>query len=116
MIIEQSAGNLPGATPTCRVSYAGVDAYLRSPERRARLRRRVFDTYGDVCHLCSKPGADTVDHLIARKVIRDLGLDEALLWDVELCRPAHRACNAGRGARPVPAAAAGPRVEVADGW
>lgn len=29
-----------------------------------RVKPEVFALYGDVCHLCGLPGADTVDHVV----------------------------------------------------
>jgi len=50
-------------------------------------------TYGDICHLCDRPGADTADHLIARKRGGDDSIDNL--------RPAHQSCNSVRGDRSV---------------
>lgn len=69
--------------------------------------------WGTVCHLCGREGADTADHLITRKQIRDLGLDIDE-FDPENLRPAHARCNKSRGARPV--TQRDDRVVVADGW
>lgn len=30
-----------------------------------RIRPLVFQAYGDICHLCGRPGANIVDHVIA---------------------------------------------------
>jgi hypothetical protein len=46
-----------------------------------RLRKRVFDFYGDQCWLCHQGGADTIDHIIP---IIDGGTD-----DLDNLRPAH---------------------------
>lgn len=50
----------------------------------------VLAEYGDTCHLCGKPGATTIDHIIPVC----LGGDNSL----ENLRPAHRSCNSSRGA------------------
>lgn len=46
-----------------------------------RLRKRVFDLYGDECWLCHQYGADTIDHIIP---VIDGGTD-----DLDNLRPAH---------------------------
>lgn len=64
----------------------------------------VLATYGDTCHLCGHPGADSADHLVCRAD------DPARTWDLTNLRPAHHrncptcglACNPSRGRRPVP--------------
>jgi 5-methylcytosine-specific restriction endonuclease McrA len=56
----------------------------------------VFEAYGRTCHLCGRPGADTVDHLTPTSV------DPSRRWEVGNGRPAHRSCNSERGAGPVP--------------
>ena len=58
-----------------------------------RNKAKVLNTYGDVCHLCNKPGADTADHLIPRSLGGDNSIDNQ--------RPAHRSCNSRRGNRPL---------------
>ena len=46
-----------------------------------RLRKKVFDYYGDECWLCHRSGADTIDHIIP---VADGGTD-----DLDNLRPAH---------------------------
>ena len=46
-----------------------------------RLRKRVFDLYGDECWLCHQGGADTIDHIIP---LSHGGTD-----DLDNLRPAH---------------------------
>jgi 5-methylcytosine-specific restriction endonuclease McrA len=46
-----------------------------------RLRKRVFDLYGDDCWLCHQGGADTIDHIIP---LINGGTD-----DLDNLRPAH---------------------------
>ncbi|QFG13053.1 HNH endonuclease [Gordonia phage Schiebs] len=48
----------------------------------------VLITYGDVCHLCGRPGATTADHLVPRS----RGGDDSL----GNLRPAHGPCNSAR--------------------
>lgn len=55
------------------------------------ITRKVIETYGDVCHLCHRPGATTRDHLIPYSLG---GTD-----DLGNLRPAHRRCNSIRGNR-----------------
>lgn len=73
--------------------------------RAQRLRRLTLDTYGDVCHLCGRRGADSADHLVPRV---QGGPDT-----IENLRPAHRRCNSRRGDRPAPGH--GARVVVVTG-
>lgn len=55
----------------------------------SRVRPLVFATYGDVCWLCGKPGADSVDH-------KKAGDDHSL----KNLRPAHRyPCHAQKSAQ-----------------
>lgn len=58
-----------------------------------RLTAACLATWGDVCHLCGRAGADTADHLIPRAG----GGPDAL----PNLRPAHRPCNSRRGDRPL---------------
>lgn len=60
-----------------------------------QYRAAVLSAYGDVCHLCGRPGATTVDHIIPRKVAPELALV------VDNGRPAHYSCNSARGATPL---------------
>lgn len=46
-----------------------------------KLRKKVFDYYGDECWLCHQGGADTIDHIIP---VVDGGSD-----DLDNLRPAH---------------------------
>lgn len=59
-----------------------------------RMRALVLSEWGDICHLCGRPGADSADHLIPRSK----GGPDTLAN----LRPAHMACNSRRGNRPVP--------------
>ena len=54
------------------------------------MRALTLATYGDTCHLCRRPGADTADHLVPRS---RGGTD-----DLANLRPAHAGCNYSRGA------------------
>ena len=72
--------------------------------RVAAYNAAVFGTYGRTCHLCGRPGADTVDHLVPTSV------DPSMRWEVSNGRPAHWSCNSARGDAPVP------DVWRADGW
>lgn len=67
-------------------------------------KRDVFLMYGNVCHICGRPGANTVDHLIPKSIRPDLMFDRTNM------RPAHLSCNSGRGTRPLVSA------EIAKGW
>lgn len=59
-----------------------------------RVRAEVLAVYGDVCHICRKPGANSPDHVIPRA---RWGTDE-----IGNLRPAHRKCNYRRADRPAP--------------
>lgn len=61
-----------------------------SKELAARLLAVVLEVYGDTCHLCGRPGADSADHLTPRS---RYGLDT-----LDNTRPAHNTpCNSRRG-------------------
>lgn len=60
----------------------------RSGRASLAITRKVLEVYGDVCHLCGRPGATTRDHLIAYSAG---GTD-----DLANLRPAHRSCNSKR--------------------
>jgi len=62
-----------------------------------RYNAAVFAAFGSTCHLCGRPGADTVDHIVPTSH------DPARRWDVDNGRPAHRSCNSARGDSPAPA-------------
>lgn len=55
-----------------------------------QLQAAVFAACGRVCHLCGRPGADTLDHLVPRS---KGGTDE-----LDNLAPAHKSCNSRRGA------------------
>lgn len=52
-----------------------------------------LEAWGRTCHLCSRAGATSADHLIPRT----LGGSD----DLENLRPAHKLCNQLRGRQPV---------------
>ena len=56
------------------------------------LRRRILAT-DDTCHICHRPGADTVDHLIPIAAGGDV-------HDLDNLAPAHRACNSRKNTKP----------------
>lgn len=58
--------------------------------RSQRLRVVVLWLYGDVCWLCGKSGANSVDHVVP---IQHGGA----MWDLDNMRPAHLRCNQIRG-------------------
>lgn len=65
-------------------------AVTKGPSGRPWLRARAkVLAASDVCHLCGKPGADSVDHVIPRS----LGGSD----DLTNLRPAHFTCNSSRG-------------------
>jgi 5-methylcytosine-specific restriction endonuclease McrA len=49
----------------------------------------------DVCHICGHPGATVVDHEPPLVRLRAMGLNGN---DRRFLRPAHRTCNARKGA------------------
>ena len=63
----------------------------RSSGKWRKLRKQVLAA-NDVCWLCGKPGADTVDHVLP------LSLYPELAHDMSNLRPAHIACNSSKGA------------------
>jgi 5-methylcytosine-specific restriction endonuclease McrA len=69
-----------------------------------QAKKQVMAMYGTTCHLCGRPGANTVDHLIPRSIRPDL------MFDLENMRPAHLSCNSGRKTRPLV------QAEQARGW
>lgn len=74
-----------------------------------RLRKRVFDLYGDQCWLCHQGGADTIDHIIP---IIDGGTD-----DMDNLRPAHGRKSAscvGNFSRKRPSQHQGSRIRQID--
>lgn len=70
----------------------------------AEFSSAVFAEYGSTCHLCGKPGAATVDHLVP------VSQDPSLRWEISNCRPAHEECNFSRGDAPLS------MVWQAQGW
>jgi hypothetical protein len=74
-----------------------------------RLRKRVFDFYGDQCWLCHQGGADTIDHIIP---VIDGGTD-----DIDNLRPAHGRKSAscvGNFSRKRPSQHQGARIRQID--
>lgn len=74
-----------------------------------RLRKRVFDFYGDQCWLCHQGGADTIDHIIP---VIDGGTD-----DMDNLRPAHGRKSAscvGNFSRKRPSQHQGARIRQID--
>ena len=64
-----------------------------TPRRRGHVYRRLRRQYlrqHVTCHLCGRPGADTVDHVIPLH----LGGSEI---DINNWAPAHLSCNSRRG-------------------
>ena len=69
-----------------RTNYDG-----RSSHRWKQLRRQILAS-SDVCWLCGKPGADTVDHVLPLSQFPELA------HDIGNLRPAHKSCNSSKGA------------------
>lgn len=63
----------------------------RSGRGSLAITRQVLAVWGDICHLCGRPGATTRDHLIPYS---HGGTD-----DLGNLRPAHRSCNSRRSNR-----------------
>jgi 5-methylcytosine-specific restriction endonuclease McrA len=57
-----------------------------------RLRTEIL-AQSDICYLCGKPGADTVDHVVPLSVAPERAHDKTNL------APAHRSCNSKKGNR-----------------
>ncbi len=64
-----------------RRSYSETPRKRLSGEKLQKLRRQVFNYYGEQCWLCGGEGADTIDHIIP---VSDGGDDS-----LENLRPAH---------------------------
>lgn len=86
--------------PYAQMTQAEKDG--RNSRRWKRTREAVFQLYGDVCVLCGRPGADTVDHY-------PVALKDGGPSTVDNLRPAHGrrqpwGCpgNYGRGNRRAP--------------
>lgn len=84
------------ANSVIRNKYAG--------RKVTNFNRMVLETYGTVCHICGKPGADTADHILPKALYPEL------MWEIDNARPAHRKCNSSRGTNPLPVR------EEAEGW
>lgn len=69
----------------------GRDTQLRNGSTWAwrKVRARVL-ARSDICGICHKPGADSVDHVVP------ISLGGSLL-DIRNLRPAHLECNSSRG-------------------
>jgi 5-methylcytosine-specific restriction endonuclease McrA len=63
----------------------------RTSHKWKKVRAEVLAS-SDVCWLCSKPGADTVDHVLPLSIYPELA------HDISNLRPAHRSCNSSKGA------------------
>ena len=72
----------------------------RSGHAWRQVRAAVLAT-SDICWLCGKPGANSVDHIISLKAMRSLPPAEqrSLALNPANLRPAHFRCNSARGAR-----------------
>lgn len=64
---------------------------------------------GGICHLCGKPGADTLDHVVALAEDPNGG-------GLENWLPAHRSCNSSKGGRVAGHAPAGKPAKRPDWW
>ncbi|MFS0289126.1 HNH endonuclease [Corynebacterium striatum] len=80
-----------------------------------RMTALVLAEYGDVCHLCGRPGATTADHIVPRSRGGNDSLDNL--------RPAHVSCNSARQAVPLaewfarhPRPRDGPRAAPSRRW
>jgi 5-methylcytosine-specific restriction endonuclease McrA len=62
-----------------------------------RLRAEVLAA-SNICWICGKPGADTVDHVIP---VSKLPHNHPLVRDPANLRPAHGPCNYSKGNRPL---------------
>jgi 5-methylcytosine-specific restriction endonuclease McrA len=63
----------------------------RSSQAWKRMRRQILEA-NDVCWLCGKPGANTIDHVLPLSQFPELAHDLGNL------RPAHKTCNSSKGA------------------
>jgi len=68
-----------------------VSKYAGRTSWKFKMLRRQVLAESDVCWLCARPGADTVDHVLP------LSLYPELAEDITNLRPAHMTCNSSRG-------------------
>ena len=68
------------------------DGRCTRPFRRARAEVLAMST---VCWLCGHPGADSVDHVVPLRVLKETGRMD-LANDVRNLKPAHKSCNSRR--------------------
>ena len=59
-----------------------------------RIRAQVLAA-SNVCWLCGEPGADSVDHVIPLRILKQTGQMQ-LAEDPANLRPAHKVCNSRR--------------------
>ncbi len=69
--------------------------------RARKLKQQVLVEENYICHLCKKPGADSVDHLIPIEFRPDLEFVRDNLRAVH--HNAWPRCNRKRGSKPIPA-------------
>ena len=65
----------------------------------ARKNRAEVLAESDICHLCGRPGATTVDHEPPRKILVMMGVADPDAK--QYLRPAHLKCNQRRGTKPL---------------
>lgn len=90
--VTRTSGPAP-VCPRCSDRHDPVLACWRG-RYVAELRYLVLAQYGDVCHLCHRPGSTSPDHLQPRSEWGDDTLANL--------RPSHRVCNQRRGNSPAP--------------
>lgn len=61
--------------------------------QREKVRQKVLARHGDICHLCGKPGAKSMDHIVPRC--------QGGRFKPSNLLPAHAVCNQDRGLMPV---------------
>lgn len=72
-------------------AQAGLVEHWGGPRAQSYV-RLCLATYGDLCWLCGRRGADSADHIVPVS-------QGGAVYDLDNLGPSHRRCNYARGAR-----------------